>query len=53
MSLRGTPAEVGGPKQSHKRVESKRLPRSLRSLAMTEADYNTVSSVVRLDEGLH
>jgi hypothetical protein len=41
MSLRGTPAEAGGPKQSHNASERKRLPRHLRLLAMTKRDFGT------------
>ena len=44
MSLRGTSAEAGGPKQSHKPLKTRRLPRSLRSLAMTKRDWDTVPS---------
>jgi hypothetical protein len=31
-SLRGTPAEAGGPKQSHSTSKTKRLPRSLQGV---------------------
>jgi hypothetical protein len=43
MSLRGSPAEAGGPKQSHKAFKTRRLPHSLRSLAMTKRDCDTAT----------
>jgi hypothetical protein len=46
MSLRGTPAEAGGPKQSRNASEMKRLPPRLRLLAMTIKYCHTVSKRV-------
>jgi hypothetical protein len=50
MSLRGTLAEAGGPKQSHNALKARRLPRSLRSLAMTKRDSDTATRGGRNEE---
>ena len=60
MSLRGTLAEAGGPKQSHKAFKTTRLPRALRGvypevlegLAMTKTDWDTASDIHTSSPGL-
>jgi hypothetical protein len=49
MSLRGTPAEAGGPKQSHKASKTRRLPRLRAETPLRRA--GTLPSVARNDQG--
>jgi hypothetical protein len=48
MSLRGTPAEAGGPKQSHKKSKTRRLPRLRVETPLWRA--GTLPSVARNEE---